>query len=87
MIFQRKEGILVERFDDQALVLDLENNLPYVLNGVAAYILMHSDGKSSQECIARKVCEEFDVGLEEAIEDTRRLYEELVLKKIVTRVG
>jgi len=86
MIFRRMEDILVERLDDQTLVFDPERNLPYVLNEVAAYILMNTDGETGQESVAGKVCEEFDVGFDQAFVDTKNLYEELALKKIVKRV-
>ena len=86
MIFRVQENILVERFDDQILVFDLEKNLPYVLNGVAAFILTLTDGKRSHDIIAGRVCEEFDVGFPQALEDTQGLFMDLVQKEIVERV-
>lgn len=86
MIFRRSESILFERLADQTLVFDPEKNLPYVLNEVAAYILMNTDGKTGQETVAEKVCEAFDVGFGQALEDTKNLYEELSLRNIVERV-
>jgi hypothetical protein len=86
MIFQKKENILVEWFDEQLLVLDLEKNLPYVLNGVAAYVLMNTDGEHTLEALAEKVCQEFDVGFHQALQDLNRLHEELISKKLVKQV-
>ncbi len=62
MIFCIQEGLLIERFDDQTLVFQVDNNLPYILNGVAAFILRNTDGKKNKEEIAEKICMKFDVG-------------------------
>jgi hypothetical protein len=86
MIFRRMENILLERLDDQTLVFDPEKNLPYVLNEVAAYILMNTDGKTLQETVAGKVSEAFEVGFNQALEDTKNFYAELSRRRIVTRV-
>lgn len=83
MIFRRRKNILIERFDEQTLVFDLEKNLPYVLNGVASYVLAHTDGLRSQEEIAEKVCLEFDVEFPEALDDIRGLYEEFARRNLV----
>ena len=69
MIFRRSESILFERLADQTLVFDPEKNLPYVLNEVAAYILMNTDGRTGQDRVAERVCETFDVGFGQALED------------------
>lgn len=87
MILRRKENILIEDFDEQIVVFDLDRNLPFVLNGVAGCILMHTDGVSDQETIARRVCEEFDVGFPQALEDIRGLHEEFLARKIVRPVA
>jgi cytochrome oxidase Cu insertion factor (SCO1/SenC/PrrC family) len=87
MIFRRVENILLERLDEQTLVFDPEKNLPYVLNEVAAYVLMNTDGKTDQETVAGRVCEAFEVGFDQALEDTKNLYAELSRKRIVTRVN
>lgn len=86
MIFRKGENILLERLDEQTLVFDPEKNLPYVLNEVAAYILMNTDGNTGQETVAGRVCEAFEVGFDQALADTKHFYAELSLRGIVRRV-
>jgi hypothetical protein len=83
MTFRMRQGLLIERFDDQALLFDPENNLPYVLNQVAAYILMNTDGHNSSEAIAEMLCRKFDVGFHQALEDIEMIYEELGEKNLI----
>lgn len=87
MIFCIQENLLIERFDDQMLVFQVDKNLPYVLNGVAAFILRNTDGKKSQEDIAEKICMKFDVGFRQALEGIEFIYEEMRLKDLIVRVG
>ncbi|MBN2124793.1 MAG: PqqD family protein [Deltaproteobacteria bacterium] len=85
MIVRLQEDILVEAFDDRIVVFDRRKNLPYVLNGIGAFILLHSDGERSQEAIAQMICQEFDVGFGRALDDIGRLYDDLLQMKIVER--
>ena len=86
MIFRRQDDILIERFNDQVLVFDPQKNLPYVMNGVAAFIFMNTDGEMRLEEIAEKVCLEYSVKLYQAIEDIEAIYEEFGLKRLVNRL-
>jgi hypothetical protein len=86
MIFCRKDDILIERFNDQILVFDPEKNLPYVMNGVAAFIFLNTDGEMKLEEIAERVCLEYNVELYRAIEDIEAIYEEFGLKRLVNRL-
>jgi len=87
MIFCIQEGLLIERFDDQMLVFQVDKNLPYVLNGVAAFILRNTDGKKNQEEIAEKICMKFDVAFQQALEDIGHIYEEFKQKDLIVSVG
>jgi len=86
MIFCIQESLLIERFDDQTVVFQVDKNLPYVLNGIAAFILRNTDGKKSKEDIAEKICMKFDVGLRQALEDIEVIYEEFKQKDLIVRV-
>jgi len=86
MIFHMRQDLLTERFDDQVLLFDPDNNLPYILNPVAAYILMNTDGSKSQETIAEMLYAEFDVEFHRALEDIKLVYNDLLEKELITPV-
>ena len=86
MIFCRQDDVLIERFNDQILVFDPKKNLPYVMNGVAAFIFMNMDGEMGLEEIAEKVCLEYNVELHLAIEDIKDIYKEFSSKRLVKRL-
>ena len=54
MIFKKNRKILFEKFKNQTLAFDLSTNLPYVLNNVAAFILINTDGRKSLAAIAEE---------------------------------
>jgi len=83
MIFRMRQDLLIERFDDQVLLFNPEKNLPYVLNRVAAYVLMNTDGNKSQETIAENICAEFDVEFHQALEDIKSIYNDLIEKELI----
>ena len=49
----RKQGLLIERLPDEVLVYDLDRKKAHCLNGSAALIWNHCDGKTSVEGISR----------------------------------
>jgi len=79
-----RRDLLVEQFDDQVLLFDPCNNLPYVLNHVAAFILMNTDGEKNQEEIAERLCQRFDVDFHQALADIRGVYKDLIRKGLIT---
>lgn len=83
MIMSARSNILMERLDNQVLLFDLQKNLPYVLNGVASFIFLNSDGKLSKEEIAKKVCREFDVEYHKALDDINEIYLEFINKELI----
>ncbi len=86
MVFQRLDNILIEKFDDHILLFDLDSNLPFILNPVAFYIFLNTDGRRDSKEIAQKVSQEFDVKFEQALSDVEELNQEFLRKKIVTRI-
>jgi hypothetical protein len=49
----RKEGLLIERLPDEVLIYDLDRKKAHCLNGSAALIWDHCDGKTSVQEILR----------------------------------
>jgi hypothetical protein len=87
MTYRIRQGLLFEPFDDQgqALLFDPDKNLPYVLNQVAAFILMNMDGRS-REAIAGELCMRFDVEYKRALDDIDVIYRELRQKDLIVGV-
>ncbi|MFC1892102.1 PqqD family peptide modification chaperone [Thermodesulfobacteriota bacterium] len=85
MIFHMRSNILTAEFDDQILLFDPVKNLPYVLNGVAAFILSKTDGIRSDKDIAEEVLREFSVEYDEALADIKNLYAECIDMNIVIK--
>ena len=75
MIFKKNREILLEKLKNQTLAFDLTTNLPYVLNDVAAFILLNTDGKKNLTSIAEEICREFDVPYYQALDDIKRVYD------------
>ena len=86
MIFRKRAEVLTEWFGQGLLLLDVNTNLPYVLNEAASCILKNTDGRRDQASIARKVCEAYDVGFAQALGDVKKLHETLQGKNIIQQV-
>jgi hypothetical protein len=86
MIFCRQDDLLIERFNDQVLVFDPQKNLPYVMNGVAAFIFMNTDGETRFEEVAEKLCVKYNVSLPTAIEDIKAIYKEFGSKRLINKL-
>ena len=86
MLFQQVENILVEKFGDQILLFDLDTNLPFILNPLAAYIFLKTNGRRDCREIAKKVSQEFDVGFEQALSDVESINQTFLQKKIVFKI-
>lgn len=87
MIFRKNGKILFERFGTRTLILDLKKNLPYVLNNVAANVLIKTDGIKDLNTITREICAEYDVEYSRAIKEIEGLYDEFRSKGLVTRTA
>lgn len=83
MVFKCHEEVLQEPFEEELLVFDLRNHLPYTLNGTASFILRNTDGQQDPESIAEKVCREFEVGFQEALQGVQDLYGSLQKRGII----
>lgn len=85
----RKEGLLIERLPDEVLVYDLDRKEAHCLNGSAALIWSHCDGKTSVEGISRILQQQ----AQEKVSDDLvwlgldQLYEARLIKTRVVRPG
>lgn len=75
----------MEEFGDQLFLFDLDHNIPYVLNKVAAFILLNSEGQEDCETITGRVCEKFDVEFQQALSDVKIIIDEFIQKKIIRK--
>ena len=87
MIFQKQNGILSARLDDKLLIFNTEKNVPYSLNDVAAFVFINTEGELSTEQLAQMICNEYNIEIDQALNDIRELYNEFVKKDIVKKVG
>ena len=86
LLFRKNENIVAERFNDRLLLFDLDTNLPFILNPVASFIFLNTDGLKRSKEIADMVSQEFDVELEQALSDVENLNKEFQQKRIVSRI-
>jgi len=77
----------LEPFGEELMVFDLRNHLPYTLNGTASFILKNTDGRLGPESIAEKVCREFDIDYQKALDDIHTLYKNLQRRGIIEPAG
>lgn len=84
--FRKKRGLLVEKLGSDTVLFDPDTNLPYTLNPVASFIYNMMDGKSNSVEIAQRVCEEYDVEFDRALDDLLLLFQDLAQKGIIEKV-
>jgi hypothetical protein len=88
MTFCMRQGLLIRPFDGQGQVLlfDPVRNLPYVLNRVAAHVLMNTNGRRREE-VAEEICMLFDVEYNRAMGDLEAICVELRQKDLIVTAG
>lgn len=84
--YRKRKGILCEKMGRDLVLFDLHTNLPYALNPAAALIFEMMDGERHSREIAQKICQEYDVDLDRAMEDLDALSQDLVQKGIIEKV-
>jgi len=67
----------MESFEDGALILNLKDLTLKELNTTARDILQKTDGQTSGEDVARDIADEYEIDLEEALQDVKELYLQL----------
>lgn len=81
-----KDQIVIEKFDDGALVLRLPDRNIFQFNLTALKVLELTDGKRSVREVSKIVAKTFDITLEEALMDINALYTHLQNQEIVERM-
>jgi coenzyme PQQ synthesis protein D (PqqD) len=85
----RKEGLLIERLPDEVLVYDLDRKKAHCLNGSAALIWNHCDGKTSVEGILGFLKQKFREKVSDDVVwlGLDQLYEARLIETRVVRPG
>jgi len=74
----RSTQIAARRIGDEIMIMSGSEATVYTLNDVAAAIWEEADGATAiQEIVERRICKEFDVAPEVALQDALALVEEL----------
>ena len=86
MIFRVRGNVLIESFHKRIVVFDTHKNLPYIMNEVASFVFLNTDGKKTIEDVAERLCDEYDVNFDQALGDVRNIYEDFSFKQLVSDV-
>lgn len=82
-LLRRREGVVAQVADDEAILLDIESGSYFALNSVGGRIWELCDGKRSVVELVTVICDEFDVPADTAKADTLEILEELKKEKLV----
>jgi hypothetical protein len=80
------EDVIWRRIGDEVVVIKDDGLATHVLNKTAAMIWEMCDGNCGIDEITARLCERFDVSLEEAGADVREIIEKLVEIGIMNKV-
>jgi len=86
-IFNFSPQVVLESFDDSALVLRLKDRHLFELNQTAREILIRTNGQLSIEQIANKIAQIYQLDPLEARQDILTLYEYLLNEGIIKKVN
>jgi phage baseplate assembly protein gpV len=86
LIFQIRPDIVMEGFDDGALLLRLSDRHLIEVNPVGQHILELTDGQRSAQQIAGLLAQKFDISAEEAMQDTLTFYDGLLTQAVLEKV-
>jgi len=85
-IYQLKEKVFIEAFDDGALVLRLVDRSIFQFNLTALKVLELTDGAHSIEDIASSIASTFSISEEEAAMDIAELYAQLRNEELIESI-
>jgi len=80
---RRREGVISQSADGEAVVLDIESGNYFALNAVGTRIWELCDGNRPTCDILSAICKEFDVSEDVARNDTIDLIEQLERERLV----
>jgi len=85
-IFQLRDRVLVEYFEDGALILNQNDHHFCELNCTASDALKKTDGQRNIGQIAQLVATDYEMPLSDVLQDIIELFDRLIEQKIVKRV-
>ncbi len=86
-VLRLNAGIVLETFDDGALVLRLSDRHLFELNPTAGYILSHIDGQRTLTEVAQRLAEACEVTPEETLPDVLAQCAEWEQQRILDRIN
>jgi hypothetical protein len=82
--YQKNYSVVCTDLDDGAVLLDLDTKYYFNLNETGRRIWQLMDECNNASEIAERLCAEYDVGREKAIENVANLIEELTRESLIT---
>jgi hypothetical protein len=86
LIYQLRSDIVMEDFDDGALLLRLSDRHLIEINPVGQRILGLTDGKSNTKQVVSFLVKQFDISAVEALQDTLAFYDDLYGQGVLEKV-
>lgn len=82
--FALREDLVVEEIDDEFLILDLNRNTYFGLNGVARQIWKDIKDNRSFEQIVLNICEKYGITREQAAGDAHEFINDMLVQNLAT---
>lgn len=79
-------NVVMESFEDGALLLDLKKLSYFEVNATARDVLGMSDGSRTVQQVAKRLSEEYEIDPQQALQDVIELYHNLSAKGIVKMI-
>jgi hypothetical protein len=83
--FRRRQGVVGQVIDDEAVLLDIQGGEYFSLNSVASRIWELCDGTRTVDEIVAAICVEFDVAADVAVGDVGEMIDALTAANLVVR--
>ena len=81
--YQLSPNVVMECFDDGALILNLKDLTLTELNTTARDILLKSDGNAGVDEVSRQLAMEYEIDADSALQDVLALYQQLINQGIM----
>jgi hypothetical protein len=80
---RKRANVRVRVIDEETIVLDRRQGLIHQLNQTASFVWERCDGRCTLEEIATRLMEAFDVDFNTAVDDVRKVIEQLEERKLL----
>lgn len=84
-VFQRNPDLLAAKVNDEAVMMSVEHEQYFGLNGLGAVVWDLLESPASPEGVARRICEEYDVTEERCLQDVLGFLAEMEKLGLVSR--